>query len=610
MNDKIGPQHLARKAILYVRQSSPHQVQHNEESRRMQYAMQEQLRQFGWTEIEVIDEDLGRSASGSVTRAGFERMIAEVCLGDVGAVAAREVSRFARNSREWQRLVEVCRMVDTLLIDQETVYHPRRSNDRLLLGLKGSLNEYELDLLRQRAWEARREKAKRGELVAQVPIGFLKTPDQRIEKDPDLRVQEAVRLVFQKCLELGSARQAFRWMIEHGLQMPTRRHVAGAWETRWRRPDYRHLYRLVTNPIYAGAYAYGRTGVIVEYHQGAVRRKMRRRKREDWLALMRDHHEGYVSWEDFERLQEMLKQNGTLYGSVGAAKRGAGLLNGLLRCRRCGRKLLISYTGRQHKTPRYVCVRGALDQGESRCLNFGGVVVDARIGSEVLRVVQPAAWEAALRAGSEIARQERECIAALERDLAAADYEAARAARQYHAADPENRLVAGELERRWDVALQRLAELRRRLVEQRGVVHDCQPPEPSQLAAVADDLRAVWQHPAADVRLKKRIIRTLVREIVVDVDRTGGEVVLVIHWQGGAHTEVRAPVRKRGQNNQHTPPDTVEAIRQLALVCTDQTIAGYLNRNGIRTGKVSRAAGRDGDFETEGDARSGCQNWR
>lgn len=248
MSDKIGAQHLSRKAILYVRQSSAYQVQHNEESRRLQYAMESRLRELGWAAVEVIDEDLGRSAAGTESRNGFERMVSEVCLGHVGAVAAREVSRFARNSRDWQKLVEVCRVVDTVLIDQETVYDPRKSNDRLLLGLKGSLNEYELDLLRQRAWEARREKAKRGELVAQVPVGFIKSPDQRIEKDPDRRVQEAIRLVFRKCVEFGSARQALVWMVEHGLQIPTRRFIAGAWETKWRRPDYRHLYRIVTNP--------------------------------------------------------------------------------------------------------------------------------------------------------------------------------------------------------------------------------------------------------------------------------------------------------------------------------------------------------------------------
>src|ERR1700751_4601021 len=222
MSEKIRPHHLERKAILYVRQSSAHQVLHNRESSVLQYAMRDRLVGLGWCQIDIVDDDLGRSASGSVSRAGFDRMVAEVCLGKVGAVAAREVSRFARNSRDWQQLIEMCRVVDTVLIDQETIYAPRHGNDRLLLGLKGSLNEYELDLLRQRSVEARREKARRGELLQSAPVGYIKTEDQRLEKDPDLRVQQAILLVFRKFMELGTVRQTLMWFLEHGLQVPTR----------------------------------------------------------------------------------------------------------------------------------------------------------------------------------------------------------------------------------------------------------------------------------------------------------------------------------------------------------------------------------------------------
>ena len=283
MPEKIGPQHLGRKALLYVRQSSAHQALHNREGQALQYAMRDRLTQLGWSQIEVIDDDLGRSAAGGIARAGFERMVAEVCLGKIGAVAAREVSRFARNSRDWQQLVEMCRVVDTVLIDQETVYAPRQGNDRLLLGLKGSLNEYELDLLRQRSLSARYEKARRGELVVAAPVGFTKVGD-RLEKDPDRRVQAAIRLVFDKVAELGSARQALLWFLEHGLDLPARR---GGGDVVWRRPCYATIHRMITNPAYGGAYAYGRTGTAAQSIGSGAKLGMRRKPRPEWLALAR-----------------------------------------------------------------------------------------------------------------------------------------------------------------------------------------------------------------------------------------------------------------------------------------------------------------------------------
>src|ERR1700751_3148909 len=282
MSEKIKQDHIERKAILYVRQSSAYQVQNNLESQKLQYAMQDRLRHLGWQEIEVVDEDLGRTASGTVTRAGFERMIAEVCLGHVGAVAAREVSRFARNSREWQQLVEVCRIVDTVLIDQETVYAPRQSNDRLLLGLKGSLNEYELDLLRQRSLEARREKAKRGGLIVRAPVGYVKSED-RLEKDPDRRVQEAILSVYGKFSELGTVRQTLLWFLERDLQLPVQT-VEG--EIDWKRPTYQTVYQMLTNPAYGGAYAYGKTEHVTEYENGEPRRRCHHKPRQRWLVLI------------------------------------------------------------------------------------------------------------------------------------------------------------------------------------------------------------------------------------------------------------------------------------------------------------------------------------
>jgi DNA invertase Pin-like site-specific DNA recombinase len=584
MSDKIKPPHLQRKALLYIRQSSPDQVLNNQESRRLQYAMKERLEQLGWQEIEVIDDDLGYTANGTITRQGFERMVAEVCLGKVGVVAARELSRFARNNREWQQLIEMCRVVDTLLLDKEMVYAPRESNDRLLLGLKGSLNEYELDLLRARSVEARHAKARRGELVVIAPVGFLKTADQRLEKDPDRRVQEAIFLVFRKFREVGSVRQTLMWFLEEGLQLPARKPDG---VIVWKRPIYGTLWRILTNPIYGGAYAYGKTEAVTAYKNGQARRACRRKSPEQWLALIPEAHEGYISWDEFQKIQQMLAENVQGWGRRGAVKRGAALLSGLLRCRRCGRKIMVHYTGVKRGFLRYGCMRGRLDQGEPKCIAFGGIPVDDAIGREILRVVQPGAVEAAVLASQQIAHQQDDVQKAMRRDLEAARYEAQRAQKQFDAVDPENRLVAYELERRWNQALQRVGQLERRLDEQASSVVDEVPATVEEFERLAADLEAIWHGRHADARLKKRIVRTLIHEVVADVDAAAGEVILVIHWQGGVHTELRLPRRRRG-NCTATSKDIVAAVRSLARICDDTAIAGVLNRNGLRTGRGNR----------------------
>ena len=578
MNDKIGPHHIQRKAILYIRQSSAYQVAHNVESQKLQYGMETRLRQLGWQEIEVVDEDLGRSAAGNVQRLGFEGMVAEVCLGKVGAVAAREVSRFARNSRDWQQLVEVCRMVDTLLIDQEAVYSPRLGNDRLLLGLKGSLNEYELDLLRQRSQEARREKARRGELIIGVPAGFLKTEDQQIQKDPDRRVGEALAVVFRKFFERGSVRQTLVWFQQEGLELPVRL-SSGA--TGWRRPNYATIYRILTNPVYAGAYAYGKTEMTGVAAAGQRGRNKRRKPTEQWLVLLPESHEGYINWQEYQQIQGMLAENRNRPGHVGAAKKGLALLAGLLRCRRCGRKMGVHYTGSDHKVLRYFCQTGWLHNAERKCISFGGIPVDDVLGGEILRVVQPGAVEAAIMAHEEACQAHDEVLGALERDLEAARYSAGRAEKQFQAADPENRLVTDELERRWELALQRVNELERR-IEQHAARRSGQlAPERAACEDLAQDLETVWNDPQCDARLKKRIVRTLIH----DVDIAASEIVLVIHWQGGVHTELRVPRRRRGHHGHETAKDIIAAVRVLARVCSDKDIAGVLQRNGLRTGK-------------------------
>ncbi len=585
MSEKIRTQHLERKAILYVRQSSPYQVIHNLESQKLQYAMEERLRHLGWHEIEVVDEDLGRSAAGAVTRIGFERMVADVCLGKVGAVAAREVSRFARNSREWQQLVEVCRVVDTLLIDQEMVYAPRLSNDRLLLGLKGSLNEYELDLLRQRSVEARREKARRGELIVSAPIGYIKREDQRLEKDPDLRVQRTILLVFHKFFELGTVRQTLMWFLEHGLEVPTR---TPRGETRWKRPVYRSMHRMLTSPVYGGAYAYGKTEHLTGYEGARPRHVCRRKPREQWLALIPGAHEGYVSWEEFQRIECAIRENSQGEQRPGAVKNGQALLAGLLRCSRCGRKLTVRYTGSGHDVLRYSCMRGWLDNGEPRCIAFGGIRVDEAIGREVLRVVEPAAIEATVLACEERARQKDDILEALQRDLEAARYVVQRTQRQYDAADPENRLVTAELERRWNLSLQHVRDIETRIEQHIAEIDQGPVVTREDFDQLASQLESIWTDPSTSARLKKRIVRALLEEVLVDVDSSAGELILTLHWKGGVHTELHLPRRRRGQCGTQTSRELIEAITVLARISSDDIIASVLNRNGHLTGRANR----------------------
>jgi hypothetical protein len=345
---------------------------------------------------------------------------------------------------------------------------------------------------------------------------------------------------------------------------------------------------ILHNPAYAGAYAYGRTEAAIELEGGLTRRKMKRRPVEKWLALIYDHHEAYVSREDFDRVQEMISKNAQGWPVPGAAKHGPALLTGLLRCRRCGRKLTVTYTGNTHSVLRYACHRGNLNYAEPRCITLGGSPIDDAVSREALKVLQPGAIDAALMAASTVTDERRQLLEAWRTDLEAARYAADRAGKQFDAVDPANRLVADELERRWNVALEKARRIQEQIEREEAGLQAARSPEPSYFAQLAVDLDLVWNNAETDVRLKKRVLRSLIEEIVIDVDRPAGESALVIHWKGGVHTELRVACRRRGESGAHTKHEIVETVRTLSLVCSDEAIAGILNRNGLSTGCGNR----------------------
>ena len=442
---RITPDHLARGAFVYVRQSTNDQVLNNHESRRRQYGLADRARALGWADVEVIDDDLGRSGSG-IARPGFEKLLAAICEGRVGAVVSIEASRLARNGRDWHTLLEFCGLVGTLIVDEDGVYDPRHPNDRLLLGMKGTMSEMELSLFRQRSLEALKQKARRGELFLTVAIGYVKTAHDRIEKDPDRRVQEAIALVFAKFAELQTVRQVHLWMRQQRMPLPAIEYGPDGRKVVWKLPVYNTVHHMLTNPIYAGAYAFGRTGSRITIEAGRKRIVRGFRKdRSAWEVLIRDHHEGYIGWAEFERNQRLITDNanGKSFMSRGSIRRGEALLAGLLRCGHCGRKLHVAYSGENGSSGRYHCRGGQFNHGGDRCISFGGMRIDRAVGAEVIERLQPLGIEAAIGAmearRAENAEKQRQIELALEQ----ARYEAARARRQYDAVDPENRLVAG-----------------------------------------------------------------------------------------------------------------------------------------------------------------------
>jgi DNA invertase Pin-like site-specific DNA recombinase len=574
---------LKRKAVVYVRQSTQTQVQTNLESQRRQYDLVEVARCHGFASVEVIDDDLGRSASGSVARPGFDKLVATVCAGEVGAVLCLDASRLARNGRDWHHLLELCGMVGARVIDADGIYDPHRPNDRLLLGMKGSISEFELGVIRARMHDAKRGKALRGDLRISVPIGYIWHREIGLGLDPNLRVQESVRVVFARFRQLGSARQVLLSLTAEKMHFPRPSDGKTLVSFDWTAVRYRNIISILKNPFYAGAYAYGKSEKRTALVDGRVRTTYKHRKPfERWDAIIRGHHEGYIEWAEFERNQKLLAANA--YGKSGGVKSGRGgraLLPGLLLCGGCGCRLVVAYSG-HYSSPIYRCERPHQMLGRPRCLTFGAKRVDIAVGRELLLVVAPIAIEAALHAAHRYMEQQSEQRRIVELELQQARYDASLAERRYAACDPDNRLITAQLEKSWEATLRRVQDCEERLTA-------LEKPNPApalpDFTALAQDLEAAWNAPGVTMRSRQQLVRTLIADIIANYDASSRELVLIIHWRGGQHSELRVRKPKSGEHGCRTSEDAVSVIRSMATRWSDEDIAATLNRMGLQTGQ-------------------------
>jgi DNA invertase Pin-like site-specific DNA recombinase len=589
---KVTPSHRHRAAVVYVRQSSATQVERNRESTERQYALVHRAVDLGWQreQVTIIDEDLGLSGAGIAKRAGFARLAADVALAKVGLVLGLEVSRLARNNADWYRLLDLCGMTDTLIGDIDGVYHPALFNDRLVLGLKGTMSEAELHILRARLDGGIRNKAARGELRRGLPVGFVWGDDDgEVRFHPDQAVTSAIRAVFARFAELGSVRQVWLWFRSEKLSFPLQTH--GVDGIRWVTPTYTALHHILTNPVYAGAYVYGRTR-----HEryvapdGTIQQRIRRLPRAEWGVLLPNHHDGFIDWETYEAHQARIDRNVHPHPHLpgGAVREGAALLQGLATCGHCGRRLHTHYRGRS-AAPGYHCSGKDLVEGRGvYCLTVGGIQIDEAVTTAFLAALTPAAVDAALVAAQQLDIDDETALAQWRLAVERARYEAERAERRYRAVDPDNRLVARGLEAEWEQRLRDLdvaqRELEARAHRRRRALGQI---DAERLRALGDDLRRVWTAPTTTDRDKKELLRALLEEVVLAVDRDERRAHLTLRWRGGTITELHVSLRASPPRI-HTDEDSLVLIRRLAPHYPDAVIAGILNRQGKRAARGER----------------------
>jgi DNA invertase Pin-like site-specific DNA recombinase len=590
---KIKPAHTQRSAFVYIRQSTPSQVEHNRESTQRQYALVDRAVELGWQreQVNVVDEDLGLSGSSTDKRSGFARLIAAVAMRLAGIVLGIEVSRLARNNADWYHLLDLCGMTDTLIGDADGIYHPAWFNDRLLLGLKGTMSEAELHVLRARLEGGIRNKAARGELRRALPTGFVwGEGDGEVLLHPDESVRQAIRCVFARFAELGSARRVWLWLCSEGLSFPAQYNYGTA--IRWGTPTYTAIHSILTNPVYAGAYVYGKTRhdrMLDE--EGKIKQRSRKLPQSQWAVLIPEHHEGYVDWATYEANQARIGKNvrPRPHQPGGLVREGAALLQGIASCGHCGRKLRTQYPGRNAR-PGYFCAGKNIVNGRGvYCLSIGGVQIDQAVAQALLEALKPAAFDATLQATQRIESDHDAALAQWRLAVERTRYEAERAERRYRAVDPENRLVARGLEAAWEKRLRDLEQAQTELERKsQSRPRTLSPDDYQRIRALGADLPRVWVAPSTTDRDKKELLRTLLEEVIIAVQREEFRAHLTLRWKGGMITELDVHLPRLNPARIRTDEDTVELVRRLAVHYPDGVIAGILNRQGRKTVRGER----------------------
>jgi DNA invertase Pin-like site-specific DNA recombinase len=583
---KIQPTHRQRQALVYLRQSSPKQVLHNRESGINQRALRDRLLELGWSksQIQIIDEDQGMSAKHAASREGFQRLVADVGLRKVGIILGYEVSRLSRNNADWHRLLELCALFDTLIGDADGVYNPRDFNDRLLLGLKGTMSEAELHSLRLRLDAGRLSKAKRGELVHHLPTGLVREP-AGVHFDPDQSVQDRIRLVFTRFQELGSAQKVHRHLVHNDLKLP-RRQSSGlyAGQVLWKHASPAAVLSILKNPAYAGAFAYGRR--IADPSRQCPGRPATgriRQPRAQWLALVPDVYPAYISWAEYEQIQHKIAENQQRMAErltrKQAIRRGAALLTGLVRCSICGHAMRVAYKDRRFQ---YSCQNGQAKYARPNCQYLSGARIDEAVVQEFFRVLQPAEIDALEQVIGQQAKHHRELLHHLGQEVTRLEYAAKLAERQYNAVDPDNRLIAAALEKKWEHALGELEQIRTRLTEAQARCPQ-EVPIPAELRAAFADvgrrLPQVW--PGLSAEAKKQLLRTLVMGVNLRRDENGWLQIRIV-WTGGLVSEISVRVPVSSRRHSAVEKTIVDRIRSLAGEgLTDGAIARRLNDEGF-----------------------------